>query len=71
MKMLTLTNCINTVCPWSGKPVAESSLAHYRGHVVGFCNTGCKNKFETATKMFEELICSPPVKPLEGKADYF
>ena len=50
---LKLEDCINTTCPWSGKPVAADSLTLYRGHVVGFCNTGCRDKFETATKHFE------------------
>src|SRR3546814_19999393 len=31
-------------CPWSGNPVAEDSLTRYRGHVVGFCNPGCRDK---------------------------
>lgn len=50
---LTLDNCINETCPWSGKPVSVDSLAYYRGQVVGFCNPGCKDKFETATKAFD------------------
>jgi hypothetical protein len=49
-------DCINTVCPWSGKPVAADSLTLYRGNVVGFCNTGCRDKFETAANMFEAAI---------------
>jgi len=36
---------INTHCPRSGKPVVGSSLAYYRGHVVGFCNTHCRDDF--------------------------
>lgn len=51
--MLKLEDCINDTCPWSGKPVAADSLTLYRGQVVGFCNTGCRDKFETATKHFE------------------
>ena len=43
-------------CPWSGKPVSADSLTLYRGKVVGFCNTGCRDKFETATGVFEAAI---------------
>ncbi|MGI9485819.1 MAG: glutathione S-transferase [Geminicoccaceae bacterium] len=50
---LQMEDCINDICPWSGKPVAADSLTLYQGQVVGFCNTGCRDKFETATKHFE------------------
>ena len=48
--------CINRTCPWSGKPVSPDSLTVYRGKVVGFCNPGCKDKFEAATGAFDALI---------------
>ena len=51
-----LADCVNAVCPWSGKPVAADSLTRYRGAVVGFCNPGCRDKFETAVGMFETAI---------------
>jgi hypothetical protein len=44
------------VCPWSGKPVSADSLTRYRGSVVGFCNTGCRDKFDAATHAFDEKI---------------
>jgi hypothetical protein len=53
---LNLGDCVNEVCPWSGKPVAADSLTLYRGKVVGFCNTGCRDKFETAAAMFESAL---------------
>jgi hypothetical protein len=53
---LDLADCINEVCPWSGKPVAADSLTLYHGHVVGFCNTGCRDKFEKAAGMFESVL---------------
>lgn len=56
MSKLNLSDCINEVCPWSGNPVASDSLVRYRGHVVGFCNTGCRDKFASAICMFDELI---------------
>jgi hypothetical protein len=52
-RQLKLADCINDTCPWSGKPVAEDSLTLYQGNVVGFCNTGCRDKFETAIRHFE------------------
>jgi YHS domain-containing protein len=48
--------CVNRTCPWSGKPVSADSLTMYRGKVVGFCNPGCREKFETATHSFDALI---------------
>jgi YHS domain-containing protein len=51
-----LTDCINKTCPWSGKPVAADSLASYRGQVVGFCNPGCREKFEKAIGDFDALL---------------
>ena len=51
-----LEDCVNDVCPWSGKPVSADSLTHYRGQVVGFCNTGCRDKFEAAIHAFDAKI---------------
>jgi hypothetical protein len=56
MTDLNLENCVNAVCPWSGDPVSADSLTLYRGKVVGFCNTGCRDKFEKATKAFDAAI---------------
>ncbi|MDD9879119.1 MAG: glutathione S-transferase [Magnetovibrio sp.] len=53
---LNLEDCVNEVCPWSGKPVQEDSLTLYKGRVVGFCNPGCKEKFETAVGAFEARL---------------
>lgn len=60
---LSLGDCINATCPWSGKPVSADSLTRYRGRVVGFCNPGCRDKFERATRMFDEAVESTPVAP--------
>lgn len=49
-------DCVNEVCPWSGDPVSADSLTVYRGKVVGFCNTGCRDKFEAATHAFDAKI---------------
>jgi hypothetical protein len=51
-----LEDCVNDVCPWSGEPVSADSLTNYRGHVVGFCNTGCRDKFDAAAGAFDAAI---------------
>ena len=56
MTELKLEDCVNSVCPWSGDPVSGDSLTRYRGKVVGFCNTGCRDKFEAATHAFDAKI---------------
>ena len=53
---LDTRDCVNDVCPWSGKPVSADSLTTYRGKVVGFCNPGCRDKFERATRAFDGVI---------------
>ena len=57
--ILELSECINETCPWSGKPVQADSLTEYGGQVVGFCNTGCRDKFEeSAVRHFEAAKAS-------------
>ena len=53
---LRLEDCVNQTCPWSGEPVSGDSLTLYRGQVVGFCNTGCGDKFEAASGAFDAAI---------------
>ena len=53
---LRLEDCVNQTCPWSGKPVSADSLTLYKGEVVGFCNTGCRDKFEAAINAFDAKI---------------
>lgn len=53
---LDIRDCVNDVCPWSGKPVSPDSLTTYRGKVVGFCNPGCRDKFEAASAAFDARI---------------
>ena len=53
---LRLDQAINDLCPWSGEPVSEDSLTLYRGNVVGFCNPGCRDKFEKAVSDFDAAI---------------
>ena len=56
MTELKLEECVNSVCPWSGKPVSADALTLYRGKVVGFCNPGCRDEFEQATSAFDAKI---------------
>ena len=53
---LRLEECVNDTCPWSGKPVSANSLTTYRGKVVGFCNPGCRDKFNDAARAFDAAI---------------
>ena len=41
---VTGLEAINTVCPYSAKPVAADSLARIDGRVIGFCNPRCRDK---------------------------
>ena len=53
---LRLEDCVNDVCPWSGKPVSADSLTLHRDRVVGFCNPGCRDKFASAANAFDAAI---------------
>ena len=53
---LRVEDAVNEVCPWSGKPIAPDSLTLYNGAVVGFCNPGCRDKFERALTHFEGAL---------------
>lgn len=63
MPDLDIADCINETCPWSGEPVRADSLTEYAGEVVGFCNTGCRDKFETAVRHFEAARASEAAPP--------
>ena len=56
MDGLRIEDCVNSTCPWSGDPVSPESLTLYKGRVVGFCNTGCRDKFERAVATFEAAL---------------
>jgi YHS domain-containing protein len=55
---LRLEDCINRTCPWSGKPVSADALTTYDGKVVGFCNPGCRDKFEAAISHFAKAAAA-------------
>ncbi len=56
MSQLKISDAINQTCPWSGKPISADSLTVYRNRVVGFCNTGCRDKFARAVQHFERAM---------------
>jgi YHS domain-containing protein len=53
---LKIAEAVNEACPWSGKPISADSLTRYRGQVVGFCNPGCRDKFEKAVAVFDRAV---------------
>ncbi len=53
-------DAVNQVCPWSGKPISDDGLTVYRGAVVGFCNPGCRDKFDAAITAFDRAIETRP-----------
>ncbi|KKC24492.1 glutathione S-transferase [Sphingomonas sp. SRS2] len=55
---LRLGDAVNELCPWSGDPISADSLTLYKGQVVGFCNTGCRDKFEKATTAFDLALAA-------------
>ncbi len=55
-RALDIEDCVNTHCPWSGKPVSRDALMIYKGNIVGFCKSGCRDKFEKALVHFEGVI---------------
>lgn len=56
IKKLKLEDCVNEVCPWSGDPVSADSLTLYNGQTVGFCNPGCRDKFNKARSLFDKHL---------------
>lgn len=65
MSRLRIEDCVNDVCPWSGRPVSPDALTLYRGQVVGFCNPGCRDRFLMALLAFETAIGDPLSKRQE------
>jgi YHS domain-containing protein len=53
---LRISEAVNETCPWSGKSISEDALTVYKGKVVGFCNPGCRDKFERAVAHFDAAL---------------
>ena len=41
---------VNEKCPFSGRPVVANGLFEYAGHIVGFCNSQCRDSFAAAVE---------------------
>jgi hypothetical protein len=67
-EILRLEDAVNETCPWSGKPIQADSLTRYAGAVVGFCNPGCRDKFEKAIRHFEDALQARRVESTVGGA---
>ena len=57
---LDLRECVNQVCPWTGRPVSTEGLMRYRGRVIGFCSQGERDRFARAVAMFDAAIAGKP-----------
>jgi hypothetical protein len=57
----SLIDCMNDVCPWTGKPVSMDALTLYKGQVVGFASRAARDHFLAAVVAFETAILAPPV----------
>ncbi|MBE7184572.1 MAG: glutathione S-transferase [Methylobacterium mesophilicum] len=55
---LGLEDATSETCPWSAAPIAGNSLMLYKERVVGFCDPGCKSKFEAAVEHFEAALAT-------------
>ena len=53
---LNIEDAVNSLCPWSGEPISADALTLYRGYTVGFCNRGCRDKFNAAIVLFDAAI---------------
>jgi uncharacterized protein YjiS (DUF1127 family) len=51
-------DAVNSICPWTGKPVSSAALTHYRGRVVGFGNADALHEFERARRTFDSAIAA-------------
>jgi hypothetical protein len=61
MNGLNLRDCVNDVCPLSGRPVSDDALTLYKGKVVGFADRAARDSFLASLVAFETAIQAPPV----------
>jgi uncharacterized protein YjiS (DUF1127 family) len=52
------SDAVNSICPWTGKPVSSAALTRYRGRVVGFGNSDALHEFERARRTFDSAIAA-------------
>jgi hypothetical protein len=51
-------DAVNSICPWTGKPISSAALTRYRGRVVGFGNPDALHEFERARRTFDAAIAT-------------
>jgi hypothetical protein len=66
---LTLNECINDVCPLTGRPVAADALMVYRGCVVGFADRVARDDFRSMLVAIETAIAPAPTIELDIPAE--
>jgi uncharacterized protein YjiS (DUF1127 family) len=49
---------VNSICPWTGKPVSSAVLTRYRGRVVGLGSPDALHEFERARRTFDSAIAA-------------
>jgi mannose-6-phosphate isomerase-like protein (cupin superfamily)/YHS domain-containing protein len=54
-KPMTLSS-VNTICPNSGKPVKNDSIADYKDMKIGFCNPGCRDNFANDPEKYPHVL---------------
>ena len=64
-KPMNTKHPVNKTCPWSGDEVSQGALTKYNGTIVGFCNTGCRDKFDRAINMFDNCLGVAGAGPLK------
>jgi soluble cytochrome b562 len=55
----TAPTALNTLCPYSKKPVVESTLLEINGRKVAFCCEDCRQKFLSHPEAQAEILKSP------------
>lgn len=61
MTPLSIADCVNDVCPLTGRPVSDDALILYKGKVVGFASREERDRFLASIIAFETAIQTPPV----------
>lgn len=64
MTTYRIEDCVNDVCPLTGRPVTPEGLTWYKGRVVGFADREARDRFTAAVVAFETAIQLPPVPRL-------
>ena len=57
---LRIEDCVNVVCPVTGRAISGDGLALYRGHVVGFADRATRDAFLGTWVALETAIRPAP-----------